>query len=93
MTEPPTEAGSSLDLQDPAPTILEGPGRYKVTEAPDGGWIIARTTGICENCRGCGCGEHAEPITVPGMIIKLVQARISAGASMNPLEMLKAMRR
>jgi hypothetical protein len=47
------------------PPVVEGPGRYQVYEAPDGGWVIARATGICETCQGCGCGEQAEVVALP----------------------------
>lgn len=55
--------------------ILEGPGRYVVYEAPDGGWIINRTGGICETCQGCGCGEQADPVQIPALAIKLAQSQ------------------
>lgn len=55
------------------PRVIEGPGRYIVREAPDGGWVVGRATGLCKNCTGCGCGEQAELIQVPGMVIALVK--------------------
>lgn len=55
------------------PPVVEGPGRYVVYSAPDGGWVIARATGICERCQGCGCGEQGEPVQIPGMVIALAQ--------------------
>jgi hypothetical protein len=62
--------------QSPAPPVtLEGPGRYHVYQAPNGDWVIARSAGICETCRGCGCGEQAEPVRIPAMIIRLAKTR------------------
>jgi hypothetical protein len=55
------------------PVTVEGPGRYHVFLGPDGSWIVARATGICEKCQACGCGEQAEPIVVPAMVISLAQ--------------------
>lgn len=57
------------------PPVIEGPGRYVVYAAPDGGWVIARAIGICERCEGCGCGEQAEPIQVPGLVISMAQSQ------------------
>lgn len=55
------------------PPVVEGPGRYVVYATPDGGWVIARAVGICERCRGCGCGEQGEPVQIPGMVIAIAQ--------------------
>lgn len=53
------------------PPTVEGPGRYHVYAAPDGGWVVARAVGICETCENCGCGEQADPIVIPQMVIAL----------------------
>jgi hypothetical protein len=53
------------------PPVIEGPGRYVVYQAPDGGWVVARAVGICETCQACGCGEQAEAIQVPALIISM----------------------
>lgn len=57
----------------PEPGVIEGPGRYKVYETPDGGWTIARAIGICRNCQSCGCGEQAEPVQIPAMVVQLAK--------------------
>ena len=57
----------------PGPEVIEG-GRYKVSRAPDGSWIIARATGTCDRCQGCGCGDQAELIQVPAMVVSLAQS-------------------
>lgn len=58
--------GTPSDTPDNSqPQLIEGPGRYAVYEAPDGDWVLARATGLCETCRGCGCGEQAEPVPLP----------------------------
>jgi hypothetical protein len=48
-------------------------GRYALYPTPDGGLIIARAAGICETCSDCGCGEQAEPITVPAAIVGMAK--------------------
>lgn len=53
------------------PPVIEGPGRYVVYATPDGGWLVARAVGTCQTCQDCGCGEQAEPIVLPPMIISL----------------------
>ena len=53
------------------PEVLEGPGRYKVFQSPAGEWIVARSVPICERCQACGCGEQADPIVVPAMVVQL----------------------
>lgn len=58
-----------------------------VYAAPDGGWVIARAVGICERCRGCGCGEQGEPVQIPGMVIAIAQQQGGKGGLM---KMLKA---
>jgi hypothetical protein len=55
--------------------VVEGPGRYVVYQAPDGGWIVARAVGLCGKCADCGCGEQADPIQVPGMVISLAMSQ------------------
>jgi len=54
-------------------------GRYAVYAAPDGGLVIARAGGICERCAGCGCGEQADPITVPAMLVALARNAAANG--------------
>lgn len=72
------------------PPVVEGPGRYVVFAAPDGGWVVARAVGICENCQNCGCGEQAEPIAIPAMVISLASSK---GFSLSKLKgMAKALR-
>lgn len=56
------------------PTVLEY-GRYRVFEAPDGGWVVARAVDTCERCQGCGCGDQAEVINVPAMVIRMARAQ------------------
>ena len=49
-------------------------GRYAVYEMADGGLLIARTSGICDRCRDCGCGEQREPLgPVPGGVIEMAK--------------------
>lgn len=70
-----TELDGVLAAQEaPAPPVLEF-GRYKVFEAPDGGWVVARAVDTCERCQGCGCGDQAEPIQVPAMVIRMAKAQ------------------
>lgn len=85
------EAVAAAAAQAPAdgdgPAVIEG-GRYKVFQAPDGGWVIARAVDTCERCRECGCGDQAEPVQIPAMVIQLARAQ---GAGL--LGKLKAMRK
>jgi hypothetical protein len=64
MTDQETEA---------EPVTLER-GRYRISQAPDGGWVVARAVGTCEQCQGCGCGTAADLITVPAMVLKMAGA-------------------
>ena len=50
-------------------------GRYKVSEAPDGGWILARAINTCQSCRSHGCGEQAELVHIPAMVIKMARSQ------------------
>lgn len=59
---------------EPAAPVLEF-GRYRVFEAPDGGWIVARAVDICQACQDCGCGDQADPIAIPAMVIKMAKAQ------------------
>lgn len=68
------------------PPVIEGPGRYAVYQAPDGGWVVARAGDLCEKCQNCGCGTQADPIQIPAMVIRLA-AQQGKG---NLLKMLKA---
>ena|ERR1700678_4110094 len=67
--------GLSVPHETAGPGLIEGPGRYKIYEAPDGGWVIARATGICGTCQGCGCGEQEEPVQIPGIIVGLARSQ------------------
>jgi len=56
------------------PPVLEY-GRYRVFETPDGGWVVARAVGTCDTCQGCGCGDQADPIQIPAMVISMAKAQ------------------
>jgi hypothetical protein len=60
------------------PVVLEY-GRYRLFESPDGGWVVARAVGTCETCQNCGCGEQAEPIMIPAMVVKMARAQQNGG--------------
>lgn len=49
-------------------------GRYAIYEQPDGGLVIPRTTSLCETCASCKCGEQADPLRVPGALVKMAKA-------------------
>lgn len=57
-------------------------GRYAVHEAPDGGLVIARAAPLCATCQACGCGDQAEPIRIPGHLVKLARAAASGEGGM-----------
>lgn len=65
-------------------------GRYAIYEEADGGLVIPRSTGLCETCSACGCGDQAEPLRVPGPLVKM--ARAAAQGKGGALTKLKAMR-
>jgi hypothetical protein len=71
MTETPgtTQAQAGNPQAEPAER-----GRYAVFEQADGGLVIPRTSGLCAACAACGCGEQAEPLRVPGAMVKLARA-------------------
>lgn len=72
MTQQQELATTPSDTPDKSqPEVIEGPGRYAVYKSPDGSWVIARAVDICDNCRACGCGEQAEPVQIPAMVISL----------------------
>ena len=54
-------------------------GRYAVYDDGGGGLVIARASGICDTCAGCGCGEQADPITVPAMLVALARNAAAGG--------------
>lgn len=54
-------------------------GRYAVYQDNAGGLVIARAAGICDTCAGCGCGEQADPITVPAMLVALAKNAAAGG--------------
>lgn len=64
-------------------------GRYAIFEQPDGGLVIPRTSGLCESCAKCTCGEQVEPLKVPGALVKMARA---AAEGKGGLGKLKAMR-
>jgi hypothetical protein len=64
-----------VDETEPGPPKLLERGRYAVYEAPDGGWVLARALDVCDDCRSHGCGEQAEPIVIPAMVIKVASMR------------------
>jgi hypothetical protein len=81
-----SNAGASESVQ-PGPSER---GRYAIYERPDGGLVIPRTSGLCETCSGCECGEQVEPLIVPGALVKM--ARAAAEGKGGAMAKLKAMR-
>jgi hypothetical protein len=69
------------------PVVLEF-GRYKVYQAPDGGWAIARAVECCERCQDCGCGTQLDAIQIPAMVIKL--ATMQGGSLRDKLKAMRA---
>lgn len=72
------------------PKLIEGPGRYRVFETIDGGWVVARAGPICDRCAECGCGEQADPITIPGLVIQVARQRMNGDGHGGLMAMLKA---
>jgi hypothetical protein len=65
--------------QSPAEPVVLEHGRYRLFESPDGGWVVARAVETCETCQNCGCGEQAEPIMIPAMVVKMARAQHNGG--------------
>jgi hypothetical protein len=57
-----TEQVETVEAVEPAPGEPAERGRYALYQQPDGSALIARASGICERCAGCGCGEQQPPI-------------------------------
>lgn len=78
-----------VEQDTPAPEPFER-GRYAIFETPDGGWAIARASGICGTCQACGCGEQHEAIPIPAMLVPFItgQAEMTKGGM---LGMVKGM--
>jgi len=57
-------------------------GRYAVYPQDDG-IIIARVSGICGTCQGCGCGTPEDPVdlTRAGIMATIMKARGVIGQS------------
>lgn len=75
----------------PEPKVIEGPGRYKVFQTPDGGWLIARAGPLCERCENCGCGEQGDPVVLPPMVVQMA-TQAGRGRLMAALKAAKGMR-
>jgi len=86
----PGTAAEAEPAPAPVPDVIEGPGRYRVYSAPDGGWVIARAGPLCDRCAGCGCGEQGDPITIPALVIQVARQRLGNGGGPGLMAMLKA---
>ena len=49
-------------------------GRYAIYEQSDGSLVIPRSAPLCKACAACGCGEQAEPLRIPGTLVKMARA-------------------
>jgi hypothetical protein len=77
---------SEAEAQAPeGPAVLEY-GRYRLFESPDGGLVVARAVETCETCQTCGCGEQAEQIMIPGMVVKMARAQQNGGGLLGKLK-------
>ena len=73
----------------PAPEPSER-GRYAVYDTPDGGLLIARTSGICERCQECGCGTPRDPLgPVPGGVIEMAKMAAAGKIKLPNMKQLK----
>ena len=70
------------------PVLLER-GRYANEREADGSWFILRAAPICEACQSCGCGEQADPIHLPVMIVNLLTMDPEARNKLNPWAMVR----
>jgi hypothetical protein len=56
-------------------------GRYAVYEEADGGLVIPRSTGLCETCLTCGCGEPGEELRIPANAVPALRAYATEGVA------------
>ena len=68
-------------------------GRYAVYPQADGGAVIARSQGLCESCAGCGCGEQADPITIPAAVMSMAKMVMEGKMRLPSMKALGAMAR
>lgn len=80
-------AAAAAAAQSGQPVILER-GRYRLYNAPDGAWVVARAVGLCDRCEACGCGDQAGLIQIPAVVIKLALA--PGGGLFDKLKTLRA---
>jgi hypothetical protein len=66
-------------------------GRYAVYAQPDGGVLIARAAAICQSCRDCGCGDQADPITVPAAVVSMARLAAEGKLKLPSVKQLKAL--
>ena len=76
----------SAEVQETTEPVVLEYGRYRLFESPDGGWVVARAVETCETCQNCGCGEQAEPIMIPGMVVKMARAQQNGGGLLGKLK-------
>jgi len=87
MTETTAEA-EAANAPEPAER-----GRYAVYQQPDGGALIARAHHICERCAGCGCGEQADPISIPAAVMGMARMAMEGKMKLPPVGQLARMAR
>ena len=75
---PPVEE-EALVAQDQVTPEPSERGRYAIFEQADGGLVIPRTSGLCEACAKCNCGDQAAPLRVPGSLVKMARAAADGG--------------
>jgi hypothetical protein len=59
----------------PVPVVLVY-GRFKLSRAPDGALVAAATTGTCDRCRMCGCGDKQPYYHIPPLVLAFFGKRL-----------------
>lgn len=66
-------------------------GRYALIDMPDGRMQLPWSTGPCERCAACGCGDQQDPFDLPVPLAGLIRAKLR-GEDLPMLGKIKAMR-
>jgi hypothetical protein len=82
---------TETQAEDQAPAAGEPAerGRYALYVEPSGGVVIARAAGICATCQECGCGEQADPITIPAALVAMARAAAEGKMKLPTVKQLK----
>jgi hypothetical protein len=66
-------------------------GRYALVDLPDGRMQLPWSSGPCDRCASCGCGEQMDPFILPAAVAGLIRAKLN-GEDLPMIGKIKAMR-